>query len=685
MVSVAVLAVLLGWFYGPLLAAVGIVGAMISPFIIGGSSEDPSILLVYFLLIALVGLGIDTMRRWAWISVISLTLGFAAGFLLMLGSSAIVQPYFVIYCVALTIAAIAIPVRKRVPDHDGPLLSQAIFGRLKGDPWPEFPTRLAGGAIAAASGLILVTALESSKEDVFWIAVFGLAGLTLALLIWARNAAALLDLTILPAASLVAVIPSGTVIWYGLKEAAMVPEADMPLMASILVAIGLVVSGTAAWRSLREGRYQVLIALGAALFAPVIAIALEVFWQPAQILGGYAWALHAMLIAAVMVVIAERFARVDGPQERDRASFAILSALASIAFGAVILFSTAALTAAIAVTVVAAAWLDRQFKLPLMGLYILVGIVAIGFRLVADPGLGWALEAPLWEVLLSHAGAVVAFVISYLLVKAAKRPIAEGLLESAVFSSTGVLISVLLWRAILALNVDSTEFSHWSLGLGATIWIVLGLAQLRRLEMGGPLIVLRKFLTGLFLLIGAVHILGVLTAMNPLVSGYKNLVLGPSFVNTLIPAYILPAVALALGVRWLTSLSSRAKIAALSTSGILIAMWIGLTIRHFWRGAEGLELPGIDQPELYSYTVVLLVIGAGLFYQSLAKSNATLRKAGLIVIGLAVAKVFVLDIQGLGGLIRVFSLLFLGLALAGLAWLNRWAQTRNGETEIAES
>ncbi|HCI06753.1 MAG TPA: hypothetical protein DE314_05250 [Sulfitobacter sp.] len=51
-----------------------------------------------------------------------------------------------------------------------------------------------------------------------------------------------------------------------------------------------------------------------------------------------------------------------------------------------------------------------------------------------------------------------------------------------------------------------------------------------------------------------------------------------------------------------------------------------------------------------------------------------MRKVGLFVIGAAVAKVFFVDISGLEGLTRVFSLLVLGLSLAGLAWLNRWAQ-----------
>ena len=95
-----------------------------------------------------------------------------------------------------------------------------------------------------------------------------------------------------------------------------------------------------------------------------------------------------------------------------------------------------------------------------------------------------------------------------------------------------------------------------------------------------------------------------------------------------------------------------------------------------------MAVPGVGQAELYSYTIALLALGATLFYQSLARQSAMLRRAGLLVIGLAVAKVFLVDISGLGGLIRVFSLLLLGGALAGLAWLNRWAiRNSNQETD----
>lgn len=674
-------ALVLGWFYGPLLAAVGIIGAVLAPFFVGGASDDPTWLFGYFGIITTVGLAIDTVRRWAWVSVISLICGFGAAFVVM-ASSSFIEPMFMIYCAVLALLAIAIPVRRVVPDHSGTLLSMSYFARKSGAPWPWFPTRLAGGAVFAATVLILLPSVEASRADVFWTSISVLAGLTLAVLIWARNAPALTDLAALPAIGFVLVAASGIQIWRPLARLAQEPEADFPAIIPILIAVALLVSTAGAWRSLRGGQAQVFVAIGAVLFAPTVAIAIEVFWQPSGVIGRYAWALHAMAIAALMVVLAERFARADGPEDRLRMSLAVLSALASVAFGMVILFSTSALTLALGVTVVAAALLDRQFNLPLMGTYILAGIVTIGFRLVVDPGWNWAVDASGLDLALSHGGAVLAFGAAWFVIKSAGRPRSEVLLESAFVSASGILISVLLYRAIEGWGGSSAIESHWSFGLGGTVWLVLGLTQLRRLSLGGALGKLRVGLAALFLVLAGGQIFAAATEFNPALGNWTGaLILGPPVINTLLIAYLLPALVLFLGTRWITDLNAQLRFGFQVTSAALAALWLALTIRHFWRGPELMELPDIGQPELYSYTVALLVIGALIFYAALARRSPVLRKLGLAVIGLAVAKVFLVDISGLGGLIRVFALLLLGLALAGLAWLNRWATSKAGPDE----
>ncbi len=72
MALVGAVAMVLGWFYGPLLAAIGVIGAMVAPFVVGGASDDPSWLFLYFMIVTVVGLAIDTVRRWAWISMTAL-------------------------------------------------------------------------------------------------------------------------------------------------------------------------------------------------------------------------------------------------------------------------------------------------------------------------------------------------------------------------------------------------------------------------------------------------------------------------------------------------------------------------------------------------------------------------------------------------------------------------------------
>jgi uncharacterized membrane protein len=110
---------------------------------------------------------------------------------------------------------------------------------------------------------------------------------------------------------------------------------------------------------------------------------------------------------------------------------------------------------------------------------------------------------------------------------------------------------------------------------------------------------------------------------------------------------------------------------------VLTGLYLLLEIRRFWRG-DDLSVRGTSQAELYTYTVVMLILGAVLLWRAITTGSQTLRRAAMAVIGLTAAKVFLIDASGLSGLVRVFSFLALGLSLAGLAALNRWAASRSG-------
>lgn len=678
MILVALVGLGLGWFHGPLLAAVGLLGGFAAPFLVGGTSEDPTWLYGYAFVLCALGLGIDTVRRWAWISVLALAGGYVVCLLLVL-SSPITEPGYLVCVTAIAVIAIAIPNRRVVPDHSGSMVVQIIGRHRRRMPWPEFPTRLAFGVVAVTTSILSLHWADSAAE--FWLGVALLVAMLLALIIWAKDAPALQDMTALPGLGLI-----WFVLVHGLENGAVkrrfaatyaeTAEADFPMSVTLLVSLGALISLLAAWRSFRAHRFQTVWAGAAVLFAPMLAITLEVGWRPAAVIGAYPWALHAIALAVLMVGLAERFARVDG-QNRMRTALAALSALSALTFACVIVLSSAALTIALVGMIVTAAALDRRFNLPTMSWFIWAGVLTVTVRLVLNPGLGWANTAPVMEMSLVYSTATAGFLIAWWLLGPMVRPVAKLLLESAAWASGGILLSLLLLRWLEGFADGRATNSHWGLGLLSVIWLLLAYAQVQRFKLGGKLNYLRYALAVFFASHGLWRLFQALVQANPVITTQTPPVLGPPVLNTLAVAYLLPAIVVYFSAWRITTMPKLLRQVSFGAAAALAALWLGLSIRHFWQGAESMfEGNGVTQPELYTYTIALLVIGAVLFYQSLASQSYLMRKAGLVVIGLAVVKVFLIDIAGLGGLIRVFSLLALGLSLAGLAWLNRWARLR---------
>jgi len=678
MIAVAGIAMVLGWFYGPLLAAIGVIGAFCAPLVLGGSDSDPTPLFAYFALVAFVGLGVDTMRRWAWVSGLTLVLAYVMGTML-LGGDYLLTSAYQLYVIALVVMAVLIPARAVMPDHSGSILTEWAI-KLNGATRPIFPVLLAWGVMAASSTLLTLTSDFGVAE--FWLALIALAGLCVAVIVWSLCAPALQDLALVPMFGIVASIAMQSR-WSAIRRAFdvtddLTSDATYIFTFSLLVLIAMVLSALAAWRSLSKGGFPFIWALVAAVYAPAVAMVLEMVWVPSAVIGAYPWALHAAVMAAFMVFWAERFARADGPDDRLRMSFFVLSALASISFALVMTLSSAALTVALAVIVVAAAALDRRFDLYPMTIFIAAGVVTLGYRLVADPGLGWATgSASIFELVLAYGGVLAAMIAGLWLLRCKVRQTATVMMDSAAWSVGGIFGSLILFRIIDASVGGKGHDSHWSMGIYAAIWFTLALAQVQRMEINSHswMREVRKVLGAIFAVVGLSTLAAALTMYSPLFMDQPMKVAGPPLFNTLAVAYLLPALVLTAGWLRIKLMPAEVRIAMQGLSGVLVALWAFSAVRHFWQGPQGMPLSnGMAQPELYSYTIALLLIGGGLFYQSLAKRSAMMRKVGLFVIGAAVAKVFFIDISGLEGLTRVFSLLVLGLSLAGLAWLNRWAQ-----------
>lgn len=681
-VATAALAIVLGWLSGPLLAAVGLLGAAAAPFVVGGESEAPYWLYVYFAVIAATGLAVDTMRRWAWVSVLAVVLGIGGGWLVLAGMGG--AGWYAMMLVAVAGLAVLVPARGLMPDHAGRMAVELFV--TKGGERPRFPTLLAAGTVLTVSAQLLV--LDTGAPADGLLVLLCLAALALALTLWSGPARALSDLTLLPASAFllrlgIEGLEFGPLAREFAAQAISLrpPETSPPMTVTVILALATLMSLGAARASGPAGRLKPFWAAGAALVAPLAALVLELFWAPSAVLGAYPWALHVIALAALMAGLALAFARADGGDMR-RAAYMVLAALSLIALALFLILTKGALTLALAALVVVAAALDRRFRLAEMGLFIQAGVIALSWRLVVDPGLVWAVdEAALWEAVASHGGAAAAMAAGLFLLAPLDRRAVRVFLESAFAAFAALLANVLITRWLFGRSDDTWIVAHWALTLNAAPWLILMLVQLYRLQLGGALRWLRWGLAAVAAVIGFGGIGLAVTLGSPLwnIRDLPNrLVYGPPLLDTLLVAYALPGLLLLAALPRLGHVPRLIRWALLAAGTALVTLFAGLEIRRLMRG-DDLSVPGVTQGELYAYTLALMAAGAGLLYQAIARRSPRLRRAAMAVIGLTIAKVFLIDISGLSGLTRVFSFLALGLSLAGLAWLNRWAAERQGD------
>jgi len=663
------LALVLGWVYGPLLATLGVFGALAAPFLVGGDSDNVGSLHLYFALIAAVALAIDAYKRWAWLSALALIGAFGASWLLLSGQDTGFHATLFAFITAL--AAIAIPPLSLTPRHAGARLTSFLSNTLKTSS-PAFPTRVASAAFLAATAYIWL--IYTQDASLFWLALMAAGLLFLAAIFWLKDAPALADLAFAPP-----LLAFGIIAYEAMErrpvamawlENASREGMDSPSLTVALLLAGAVAASLAfAWRSAFRPPLKVANTVLAAGFAPWVAIIIELLWAPSYVLGAGQWAIYLAIIAALMVLLTERFARLDSEDDRTRTALFALSAMSMISFVAVVLLGGLALTLSFAVMVLAAAWLGARFKLGLLDWYIQIGAVLVSFRLVVYPGIFWGFDAPLWEVSLAFMGVLALLAVAWWL-KRGGRAAVVVVLESAIWTLSGIFASLLLARWMDAMGSD--DLGHVLVSFAGMVWLMLAANQLYRLKAGGRLRWLRIVLASLYGLAGGL-VMAVAVGANPAFWAEVRAIGWPIF-GSLGAAYLLPAILLGF-VGWrFTHLRRWLRILLWVLAAGLAALWVALEIRHFWRG-DDMASYLTSKPELYSYTVAMILAALGLLALAFIRQSAGLRKLALVMVLLVVAKVYFVDVSELDGLLRVVSFLVLGLVAALMAWVNRLLKT----------
>nr|WP_086940240.1 DUF2339 domain-containing protein [Thaumasiovibrio occultus] len=116
----------------------------------------------------------------------------------------------------------------------------------------------------------------------------------------------------------------------------------------------------------------------------------------------------------------------------------------------------------------------------------------------------------------------------------------------------------------------------------------------------------------------------------------------------------------------------------------LLGLWVLLSIRQFWQTETMLLSAPTGMAEWLSYSVVLMLGGVFATVIGIRIYHPQWQKVGLIIMAIAIAKVFLSDASYLDGLWRAMSFIGLGIALMGLGWLFQTLRRRQAALDEAD-
>ncbi|WP_420389286.1 DUF2339 domain-containing protein [Marinobacter sp.] len=618
--------------HGPLLAVMGLSGAYLVPLLIGGDDGSVAFVLSYSFVITVSSLMLMryVYRDWLWYA----TLSGALLWWLATSSGAAIGASTAWYIAALFVVFALVPVRS---NQALPYLREVLVSLLV---------------------LWALSMVGQGDRPFFWS--------------W---------LLILPAAALVPqsrgalwFLPWGAVVasalgWLGYvgrngTEVTYVTQIALEHqggLLSYLIGGAMLSIGLGLWHWVRQNdrRRWASFTLLSPLVWAVLGWLLIHGHQTSPV-----WSVAMLLVGGAYGVLAWKLESVQ--RYRMGVVWAVLAAHVSYSLAAVMIAREASLTLALSAQFVSLTWLARRYQMPELHVLLKVALALVVTRLTFNPWLqdyATDLHWSLW----SYGGATLFAGIATWL--AGKDRAIRAWLEGATLHLLVLFLGAEMRYWLYDGDIFSQQYSFTEAAINTLLWGALGVTYTVRAGASESLAWLYRLFSRILLALSMLSYLALVTLHNPWWGG-GNIGDTP-IINMLLPAYGGP-ILLALAVSRFPSLAPRFWSLCVASAGFLL--FTALEIRQLWQGSDmGLSF-GMSEGELYSYSVVSLLYAIGAIAYSAKRDNTVLYKAGMALLGLVIAKIFLVDMAGLQGLWRVAAFMGLGLALLGLAWMYRKAQ-----------
>lgn len=639
--AVAALTVLMALAHGPFVALLGLAGAFAVPLLVQADQPGALGLFAYLALVSAGLLALLRWRKWWWLAwaVLIAAGGWTLLWLLaewQAGDELVLGAYLLLLFALFAVFRLGVP-------------WLAVFAMPVETVGVDRVVAVAAVVIAALLGTVVATAGHTDIALALPMA-FAVGCIAVG---W--RCAPFDRLPWLAAGLLTAVLG----VWQQ-------PDPDRLGSAAGLGALMFAASGyILLWRAPRRWRWMALAA-----GAPVALLAVS-YAVVRDSLPAWGWTALALALAALLVAAAERISR-----HRTRSGMAAalgvaaVGVIAALALAATVALKEAWLTVALSLMLPGIAWV--QWHLGITGLRrvsrLLAGIVLA--RLVLNP---YILEYPLGEggvvnwLLYGYGVPALAFWLAARRFRRAAHDLLVTMLEGGAIVLTVLLVSLEIHQLMAGSLGNSETPSLAEFGLHTIAWLS-GAALLFVIAArgGGRVPLVAGHALGLLATAQAVLVQAV--ALNPLVDGTP--VGEGTVINLLLLTYAAPALLYAVHnlvaptePRWLRR----------ACGGLALCfafLWATLEVRHAFVGSR-LDLGAVGQVEMWAYSVLWLLGAVAMLGGGILHRSAVLRHAGLGVVLAVVVKVFVLDLNQLGGLWRALSFLGLGGALVGIGGLYR--------------
>jgi uncharacterized membrane protein len=642
--------------HGPALAALGQVGAFVTPMLIATGQPNYWALYVYLAVVTAASFTLARTRMWLWLALTAVV------FSLMWAFPGISDLRFAPTSVSLYLTVVF-------------ALAAALLvsGLLYGPESERGRIDAISSATIAAYLFAAATLVLARDHDGLTLIVFSALAIATVAIAWRTEAAA----AALPVAGVLAALVIADwavdIQWTSLVVGggpAVAPDASRVLYGSHLALGGFFAALFGAAGFLAQGRSErqeapILWAVTAVVTPLLILIALYV-----RIYGferSIPFAALELLAAAIYGVATEMLTRREPRPGSDHAAAIFATgAIAALALAMTLALEKGWLTVALSLMVPGVALIERARPLPWLRVLagVLVGVVML--RIGYEPRIGAeAGTTPIFNwILYGYGIPAIAFWFAASLLRKRADDAPARMVDAAAILFT-VLCACLQIRHYLYggdiyhANAGLTEVA---LQVSGGLALVIGLERLR-LRTNSIVHDMGALVIAALCLIAIV--LGLLLFENPWLNGTN---VGGLIINLNLLGYLIPAIlAAALGLITRETRPQRYRTVAAVTAVVLALTYLSLQVARVYQGPR-LSIGPISGAEGYTYSAVWLAFGVLLLVIGFVLRSQPVRLCSAAVVLATVVKVFLLDMAGLTGLWRGLSFIGLGLVLMGIGY-----------------